>query len=80
MNLHLLYRRERINELASVLMAGDTIVLMDETLADDFDRATANMPCIAKILSDSATPSEQTATTAEWVGLIEAHRHCISWD
>ena len=80
MNIHLLFRRERIAELVSVLTPGDPVILMEEALADDFCTATGQLRCHAKILSDNATPSERTLDTVDWVTLMQAHRHCISWD
>jgi len=80
MNMHLLFRRERIADLVSVLTPDDTVILMEAALADDFCMATGQLRCTAKILSDNAKPSEQTLNTADWVTLMQAHRHCISWD
>ncbi len=45
MNIHLLFRRERIAELVSVLTPGDTVILMEEALADDFCTATGQLRC-----------------------------------
>ncbi|MEK9990680.1 MAG: hypothetical protein VW642_13185 [Halieaceae bacterium] len=80
MNIHLLFRRERIADLVSVLTPDDTVILMEEALADHFCTTISQLRCNAKVLSDNATPSERTLDTVDWVTLMQAHRHCISWD
>jgi hypothetical protein len=80
MNIHLLFRRERIADLVSVLTPHDTVILMEEALADHFCTTISQLRCNAKVLSDNATPSERTLDTVDWVTLMQAHRHCISWD
>ena len=80
MNIHLLFRRERIADLVSVLAPDDTVILMEQALADHFCTATSQLRCNAKVLSDNAKPSERTLDTVDWVTLMQAHRHCISWD
>ncbi len=80
MILHLLYRLERAVDLAPLLTASDTVILMSDTWVHDFDAISNDTGCTVKVLSDSSSRSARTITTADWVALTQAHRHCVSWD
>ena len=80
MHLHLLYRLERIADLAPVLTATDTVILMNETLVDDLLRSAGALPCAIKVLSGNSSRSELSVTFEELTDLVQIHRHCVTWD
>ena len=80
MHIHLLYRLERISDLAPLLTATDTIILMDESMANDPRFTTCALPCDIKILSDHSLGSEHSLSRTEWVELLDAHCHWLTWD
>ena len=79
MHIHLLYRLERISDLAPLLTATDTVILMDESMANDPRLTTCAVPCDIKVLRDHSLGSEHSLSRTEWVELLHAHCHWLTW-
>ena len=80
MHIHLLYRLERISDLAPLLTATDTVILMDESMAIDPRLTTCALPCDVKVLCDHSPGAELSLSRTDWVELLHANCHWLTWD
>ena len=85
MILHLLHSPASYHECAPLLTEHDTLLLLDDAADDAFIRTLTQLPCSVKVLG----PTEDNATgqpleperigVDEWVRLVIAHRHSMTW-
>ena len=85
MILHLLHNPALYRDCAALLTEHDTLLLLDDAATDAFIRSLTQLPCSVKVL-DSADPNAkdqplepERITVDEWVRLVIAHRHSMTW-
>jgi sulfur transfer complex TusBCD TusB component (DsrH family) len=85
MILHLLHNPALYRDCAALLTEHDTLLLLDDATDDTFIRSLTHLPCSVKVLdsADSRTKGQplepQRITVDEWVSLVIAHRHSMTW-
>ena len=85
MILHLLHSPASYHECAALLTEHDTLLLLDDAADDAFIDTLTHLPCSVKVLGPAdnirnGQPLEpERITVDEWVRLVIAHRHSMTW-
>jgi hypothetical protein len=85
MILHLLHSPASYRECAALLTQHDTLLLLDDAADDAFIRTLTHLPCSVKVLVPADNNAEgqplgpERITVDEWVRLVIAHRHSMTW-
>lgn len=85
MILHLLHNPALYRDCAALLTEHDTLLLLDDAATDAFIRSLTDPPCSVKVLGptdniEKGQPLEpERITVDEWVRLVIAHRHSMTW-
>ncbi|MDA7596068.1 hypothetical protein N8723_04815 [Luminiphilus sp.] len=85
MILHLLHSPALFDECTALLTEHDTLLLLDEAADDTFIGTLTPLPCAVKVLrpADSHVNGPrlgpENITVDDWVALVIAHRHSMTW-
>lgn len=85
MILHLLHSPALYHECAALLTEHDTLLLLDDAADDAFIDTLTHLPCSVKVLGptdniETSQPLEpERITVDEWVRLVIAHSHSMTW-
>ena len=85
MILHLLHSPALFDECRALLTEHDTLLLLDEAAGDTFIGTLASLPCAVKVLRPADSQPNgprlgpESITVDEWVALVIAHRHSMTW-
>ena len=85
MVLHLLHTPALYRECAALITEHDTLLLLDDAANDAFIRSLTDLPCSVKVLDSADKHGKGDAleperiTVDEWVHLVIAHRHSMTW-
>ena len=85
MILHLLHNPALYRDCAALLTEHDTLLLLDDAATDAFIRSLTQLPCSVKVLDSADNHANDQSleperiTVDEWVRLVIAHRHSMTW-
>ena len=85
MILHHLHHPSLYGQCVALLSEHDTLLLLDEAVDTAFISTLDQLPCAVRILKSATNRSEaetfgvQCITVDEWVDLVIAHRHSMTW-
>ena len=85
MILHLLHTPALYRDFAALLTEHDTLLLLDDAADDAFIRSLTHLLCPLKVLDSADNHAKgqplapERITVDEWVRLVIAHRHSMTW-
>ena len=85
MILHLLHSPASYRECAALLTEHDTLLLLDDAANVAFIRTLTQLPCSVKVLGPADPNAKnqplepEPITVDDWVRLVIAHNHSMTW-